>query len=145
MAKNSRQKRPNFLEILETKVVQFWCYTKLIKNRKVVPKLIFFKEIFLRKIPRIFDIENQLWKSDFGTFWRLFLAILQVWRKNQGHFCNQCNRAFNLKFRWHDEKLTLVFGCRELSHVILFMRKIKKCLQSWENSQNDNNFDSKWS
>ena len=25
------------------------------------------------------------------------MAILQVWGKNQGHFCNQCNHAFNLK------------------------------------------------
>jgi hypothetical protein len=31
-------------------------------------------------------------------FWQLFLAILQVWGKNQGHFCNQCNHAFNLKW-----------------------------------------------
>ena len=47
-------------KILGKKVVQFWCYTKLIKNKKVAPKLIFFNGIFLRKIRRIFDVENRL-------------------------------------------------------------------------------------
>jgi hypothetical protein len=45
----------------------------------------------------IFDDENWLWKSDFGTFWRLFLAISQISWKNQIHFFNQCNCTFNLK------------------------------------------------
>ena len=30
---------------------------------------------FFRKIRIIFDVENWFWKLDFGTFWRLFLAI----------------------------------------------------------------------
>ena len=29
--------KPNFIEIYGTKVVQFWCYTKLIKTKKVAP------------------------------------------------------------------------------------------------------------
>ena len=70
----SGQKKPNFLEILGTKVVQFWCYTKLIKTKKL-PLNWYFSICFFRKIRMIFDLENRLWKSDFGTFWRLFLAI----------------------------------------------------------------------
>ena len=38
--------------------------------KKVAPKLIFFNEIFFRKIRMIFDIENSLWKSKIGTFWQ---------------------------------------------------------------------------
>ena len=97
MAKNSCQKKPNFLEILGTKVVQFWCYTKLIKTKKLLLNWYFSTKIFFRKIRRIFDVENRLWKSDFGTFWRLFLAIQQVSWKNQYLFFDQCNDSFNLK------------------------------------------------
>jgi hypothetical protein len=32
--------------------------------------LIFLDEIFYEKIGMIFDIENWVWKYDFGTFWR---------------------------------------------------------------------------
>ena len=33
----------------------------------------------LRKIPMIFDIENWLWKSNFGTFWHLpIVPILKI-------------------------------------------------------------------
>ena len=60
MAKNSCQKKPNFLEILETKVVQFFMLHKIDKNKKVAPKLIFFNDFFFRKIRRIFDVENGL-------------------------------------------------------------------------------------
>ena len=40
-------------------------------NKKCAPKLVFFNEKKLRKIQMIFDIENWLWKSNFGTFWHL--------------------------------------------------------------------------
>ena len=43
-------------------------------NKKWAPKLVFFNENKwekLRKIPMIFDLENWLWKSNFGTFWHL--------------------------------------------------------------------------
>ena len=110
MAKNCCQKKPKFLEILGTKVDQFWCYTKLIKNKKVAPKLIFFNEIFFRKIWRIFDIE-----IDFEN---QILALFDVyfWPFNKSH--EKINIIFVIsaikasiwnvfiKFRWHDEKLT---------------------------------------
>ena len=35
MAKNSRHKKPKFSEFLVTKVVQFWCYTKLVIAKNV--------------------------------------------------------------------------------------------------------------
>ena len=70
----------------------------------------------------IFDVENWLWKSDFGTFWQLFLAIYQVSWKNQIRFCDQCNHPsiWNvfIKFCWHDEKLTTVPCMRMLFHSI---------------------------
>ena len=88
MAKNSCQKKPKFSEILGTKVVQFWCYTKSIKNKKCAPKLIFFNKNFFRKMQMIFDIENWLWISDFGTFWQLFSAVAL-----QSHgFWSTCHR-----------------------------------------------------
>ena len=52
---------------------------------------------FSRKIQIFFDVENWLWKSDFGTFWQLFLAIKLVSYKNQIHFGDQCNHTFNPK------------------------------------------------
>ena len=34
----------------------------------------------LRKLQMIFNIENWLWKSNFGTFWQLLnTLILQIW------------------------------------------------------------------
>jgi hypothetical protein len=69
MAKNSCQKKP---EILGTKVVQFWCYTKLTKTKNV---LLHWYYLTKKNIQMIFDVENWLWKSDFGTFWPLFLVI----------------------------------------------------------------------
>ena len=41
---------------------------KIVKNKKYAPKLILL--FFFRKIQMILDIENWLWKSDFGTFWQ---------------------------------------------------------------------------
>ena len=70
MVKNSCQKKPKFSEILGTKVVQFWCYTKLVKTKNVPLNWYFSTKNFFRKIGVIFDVENSLWKSDFGTFWR---------------------------------------------------------------------------
>ena len=37
--------------------------------KKLSPKLILLNDFFFWKIPSIFDIENWLWKYDFGTFW----------------------------------------------------------------------------
>ena len=59
------KKKPKFSEILGTKVVQFWCYTKLVKTKNV--PLNWYYSIF-RMIQMIFDDENWLWKSDFDTF-----------------------------------------------------------------------------
>ena len=43
--------------------------SKNFNKEKCAPKLIFFNEKKLRKIWIIFDTENGLWKSNFGTFW----------------------------------------------------------------------------
>ena len=109
MAKNSCQKKPNFLEILGTKVVQFWCYTKLIKTKKLLLNW-YFSMDFFRKIRSIFDVENWLWKSDFGTFWRLFwpfnkshekinaiLWSVQLWLQSEMFLSNSIDMMKNLQ------------------------------------------------
>ena len=55
--------------ILENKVVQKLKLEKNVFYKKWSPKLIFLNEFIFEKIPLIFDIENWLWKFDFGTFW----------------------------------------------------------------------------
>ena len=42
-----------------------------VNNKKCAPKLVFFNEKKKRKIQMNFYIENWLWKSNFGTFWKL--------------------------------------------------------------------------
>ena len=62
---------------------------KLSKNvfyKRCVPKLIFFNEKKIRKIRMIFDIENWLWKSDLGTFWRPLWTSVKVKSKNYFYF-----------------------------------------------------------
>ena len=55
--------------ILENKVVQKLKLEKKVFYKKWSPKWIFWNDFFFEKIPSIFDIENWLWKYDFGTFW----------------------------------------------------------------------------
>ena len=62
--------RQNLGMILENKVVQKLKLEKNVFYKKWSPKLIFLNEFFFEKIPLIFDIENWLWKYDFGTFWQ---------------------------------------------------------------------------
>ena len=44
--------------ILEHKMILELILSKNVNNKKCAPKLIFFKEKKLRKIPKIFDLEN---------------------------------------------------------------------------------------
>jgi hypothetical protein len=44
--------------------------------------LIFLNEFFFEKISSIFDIENWLWKYDFGTFWWTIIHHMIVLKKN---------------------------------------------------------------
>ena len=97
MAKNSCQKKPNFLEILGTKVVQFWCYTKLIKNKKVAPKLM-LKINFENQILALFDVYFWPFNKSHEKINIIFVIsaiIASIWN------------VF-IKFGWHDEKLTKV-------------------------------------
>ena len=45
--------------------------SKIVNNKKCAPKLILFNEKKIEKDSDDFDIENWLWKSNFGTFWQL--------------------------------------------------------------------------
>ena len=98
MAKNSCQKKPNYSEILGTKVVQFWCYTKSIKTKNVLlnwyPSMkFFFKERFRWFLTFKIDFENQILALFDGYFW----PFNKSHEKNQIYFCNQCNHASDLK------------------------------------------------
>ena len=74
--------------ILENKVVQKLKFSKNDNNKKPSSKLIFFNEKKIRKIRMIFDIENWLWKSDLGTFWRPLWTSVKVKSKNYFSFTN---------------------------------------------------------
>ena len=69
--------------ILENKVVQKLKLEKHVFYKKRSPKLIFLKRKSL-----IFDIENWLWKYNFGTFWqtiihwRIFKSMLILGQKS---------------------------------------------------------------
>ena len=70
--------------ILENKVVQKFKFSKNDNNKKPFSELLFFNEKKIRKIRMIFDIENWLWKSDLGTFWRPMWTSVKV--KSKNHF-----------------------------------------------------------
>ena len=115
MAKNSCQKKPKISEILGTKVVQFWCYTKSLKTKNVPLKWYSSMIFFYIKIRIILtlkiDFENQI------------LAFFDVyfWPFNKSH--EKINAIFVIsvtmasiwnvfiKFRWHDEKLRPLCPC----------------------------------
>ena len=86
--------------IRPTKITIWWRHfrnktflkMKLSKNcfyKSWASKLIFFSEIFFRKIRIIFDIEKWVWKSEFCN-----LAGLITWAKNVQKFlhCNFCDQ-----------------------------------------------------
>ena len=112
MAKNSCQKKPKFLEILGTKVVQFWCYTKLIKTKKLLLNWYFSIKIFFRKIRMIFDVENWLKNQILALFDSYFWPFNKSHEKIIAIFVISATMGsiWNvfIKFRWHDEKLTMV-------------------------------------
>ena len=55
--------------ILENKVILKLLLSKNVNNKKCATKFVFFNGKKISKIWMIFDIDNWLWKSDFGTFW----------------------------------------------------------------------------
>ena len=58
---------------LENKVVQKLKLEKKVFYKKWSPKLIFLNNFFFEKTPLIFDVENWLWKYNFGIFWRTII------------------------------------------------------------------------
>ena len=112
MAKNSCQKKPNFLEILGTKLVQFSCYTKLVKTKNVPLDRISSTKIFLWRFGRFFtlkiDFENQILALFDGYFWPFSKSHEKI--KSIFAISAIIPSIWNvfIKFRWHDEKLTLM-------------------------------------
>ena len=84
---------------------------KIDKNKKVAPRLIIFNEIFFRKIQRIFDVENWLWKSEFGIFWH-------------------CNYSFIWHLRVTIKQLSKVFQKYKSSKKWQSNKK-QKIMQNW--------------
>ena len=72
--------------ILGTKVVQFWSYRTMCFTKNVVLNWYSSMKFFFRKIWTFFDVENWLWKSDLGPFWRPLWTPVKVKSKNYFSF-----------------------------------------------------------
>ena len=112
MAKNSCQKKPKFLEILGTKVVQFWCYTKLIKTKKLLLNWYFSTKKILERFEWFLtlkiDFENQILALFDGYFWPFYKSHEKI---NTIFVISAIMASIwnvFIKFCWHDEKLTKV-------------------------------------
>ena len=89
--------------ILESKVVQKLSLEKNVFNKKCSPKLIFLDEFFFfEKIWLIFDIENWLWKYNFGTFWGP--GTMSIYKIQQFHLNTVDFWAKTLLFRTHQAR-----------------------------------------
>ena len=88
--------------ILESKVVQKLSLEKNVFNKKCSPKLIFLDEFFFEKIRLIFDIENWLWKYNFGTFWGP--GAMSIYKIQQFHLNTVDFWAKTLLFRTHQAR-----------------------------------------
>ena len=85
MAKNSCQKKPNFSEILGTKVVQFWCYTKSIKTKNVLLNWYSPTKFFLERFDD-FWCWNLTLKIRFWHFLTAIFGHLTSLRKKSNPF-----------------------------------------------------------
>ena len=110
MAKNSCQKRPNFWEILGTKVVQFWCNTKLVKTKTVPLNWYFSKKFFLERLRWFLTLKIDVEKQILALFDSYFWPINKSHEKIKSIFVIKTIMppVWNVffKFCWHDEKLT---------------------------------------
>ena len=103
------KKKPNFSEVLGTKVVQFWCYTKSIMTKNVPLNWYFSMKFFLERFEWFLMLkiafENQILALFDGYFWphEKIKSIFVI-----SAFIPSIWNVF-IKFRWHDEKLTLAY------------------------------------
>ena len=71
--------------IFQSKVVQKLSLEEKVFSKRWSPKLIFLDNFFFEKIRLIFDIQNWLWRYNYGIFWqtvitrRIFLKIFSWW------------------------------------------------------------------
>ena len=85
--------------ILESKVVQKLSLEKKNFNKEWSPRLIFLNKFFFEKIQLIFDIENWLWKYNFGTYWGP--GTMSIYKIQQFHLNTTDFLAKSLLFRTH--------------------------------------------
>jgi hypothetical protein len=93
--------------ILESKVVQKLSLEKKVFFKKWSPKLIFLDENFFEKIRLIFDIENWLWKYNFGTFWGT--GAMSIYKIQQFHLNTVDFWAKTLLFSTHQARNSMTW------------------------------------
>ena len=71
-----------FLETLGTKVVQFLCYTKLLKTKNKLLNWYYPTKFFFRKIPMIFDIENDFENQILAHLTSIFGHLTSLMKKS---------------------------------------------------------------
>ena len=79
----------------------------MVKTKNVLLNWYHITKILFKKIQMIFDIENRLWKSDFGTFFDIYF-----WPINKSHERNNaifvisaimatiCNAFYQILWTW---------------------------------------------
>ena len=123
MAKNSCQKKWTFKEILGIKVVQFWCYTKLV-IAKNVPLDCYSSTIFFYKDSDDFWRWKLTLKIRFWHFMTAIFGHLTSLMKKSNPFLWSVqsylqSEMFFIKFCWHDENLTPKTYSREQYDFII--------------------------
>ena len=72
--------------ILEDKVVQKLKFSKNDNKKTLLLNWYSSMKIFFRKIRTFFEVENWLWKSDLGSFWRPVWTSVKVKSKKYFYF-----------------------------------------------------------
>ena len=107
---------------------------KLPKNHfnKCAPKFLFFNEKKIRRIWMIIDVENSLWKSNFG-------ALRQCSKARQSGRMANCARPFGVTSKVNDFNRQLkMIGLIATTYTKCLDNKTRQCrqkLRPWETSR----------
>ena len=96
---------------------------KLSKNGFIIscsPNPIILTETKIKIIKLIFDVENWLWKSNFGDFWYLMITKITSWLKFMGKNLHLVGCATVCeKVKWQSGSMK--WNCRGLTLIISFL------------------------